>query len=342
MQHYCGLDVSNKSTSICVINEAGEIVFEKEVSTKAKQLMQALKGFKELECVVESAPLAERLCEVVEECGHKIDIIDARHAKAVTQTSKKTDRLDAQKLAQVCRVDWYTRVHRKSGKARELRSYLRARQQLVKTMNCLASTIRGILRAHGEVVPKGDGDKFESNVNGILSESSPMVKRSIAPLLKTWKEVRERQKSMYKALDKQVLSKNATSKLLTTAPSIGPATAAAYIATIDDPRRFESGEKIASYLGIVPKVYQSGDTEFHGRITKQGDGMLRTLLVEAATVLLTRYQGECPIKSWGLKLQEQKGFAKARVAVARRLAVTLHKMWLSGKPYDAEYMACAA
>lgn len=277
MKHYCRLDLSTKSTSICVLNSDGEKVLEKEVVTDEREIVNALNGFKELMCVVESAPYAEWMCSVVEEAGHKIEIIDARHAQALMKQGKKTDRIDAEVLSQICRTGWYTKVHRKSGKARNFRSYLTARKQLVESQNSIGASIRGILRAHGIRVAIG-GD-FENNVKSVLMKVDPIVREAIRTMLVSWKDLYMRQRAMYRKL-KKLSRKTEEVKLLMTIPGVGPATATAFVATIDDPKRFSSAEKVASYIGLVPKVYQSGETEYHGRITKHGDTLLTCIIHE--------------------------------------------------------------
>jgi transposase len=336
MKLYCGLYVSNKSTSACIIDRNGRVLFEGKGATSRSGLEKLLKEFKGLQCVVEAGSLAETVCMLVETLGHKVEILDARHAKAVTATKRKTDSLDARNLAQVCRTGWYKRVHRKSGDARELRSYLVSRRQLVKVVTSTASAIRGILRAHGIIIETGDGKNFEEKVlKSLKQEASPMLREAIGPLLMTWKQVRAREVSMYRTLNRQIAKKNKDIQHLMTVPGVGPATAAAFVATIDTPQRFKSSEQVASYLGLVPSVYQSGETEIKGRITKNGDELLRWLLIEAATTMLSRSKKEFPLRKWGLRLQEQKGFGKARVAVARKLACLLHHLWVTGQPFQA-------
>ena len=335
---YCGLDISNKSTSICVIGETGKILKEQSVATGAKEIAKVLEKFGKVRCVIEASPLAESLAEGIERAGHKVEIIDVRQAKCITQSKKKTDRLDARKLAQMCRVGWYTVVHRKSGYARELRTYLTARMQIVKAATGLQAAIRGLLRAHGVVVPLGKKN-FEQVVKKVLAESSELVRLAIEPLLENWEHLQSEEKRMYKELRKYVVSKDRRLMRLMTVPGVGPATAAGFLATIDDPRRFTSPDQVASYLGLVPAVYQSGEREVKGRITKHGDSLLRWLLVESAGVLLSHSNYDGALKSWGLKLQETKGFGKARVAVARKLACLLFHMLRSDEAYDEKLAA---
>ena len=331
----CGLDVSLKSIAICIMNERGQIIKEKTCDMSQESLRANLKGFKKLKCVVESSALAETICVWVEELGYKINILDARQAKVVTASKKKTDKLDARKLARLCHTGWYTTVHRKSGEARNMRSYLTARMQIVKAATSTAATIRGLLRAHGIIVPLGEGAKFKTNVRKAIEGVDELLFRAIDPLLTLWEQLEAEEKRMYKALGKLV-SKNVEVKRLLSVPGVGPATAAAFVATIDDPKRFASGEQVASYLGLVPSVYQSGEVEVRGRITKHGDELLRWLLVEASCTLLNRTKKECALKTWGLKLREIKGFGKAKVAVARKIACLLHHLWITKQSFNAK------
>lgn len=340
MKNYCGIDLGCESTVFCVVDEVGTQVAEDAVKTDAELLKAAFSKYSPLHCIVEAAPLAEWLCAVVESCGHTIHVVDSRQAKAVTHSKKKTDKIDARKLAQLARTGWYNVVHRKSGKARELRSFMTGRNQLVKIAQQAAACVRGILRAHGIKLSSGGGGEFEKNVQAALANCSPALRQTLLPLLKMWKEAHAAERAMYRMIPK-VTRHLPEVELLQSVPGIGPATAAVFVATIDDPKRFTSAEKVASYLGLVPSIHQSGETEYRGRITRDGDWLLRWLLVEAANVLLSiTKEDHHPLKEWGLRLQAAKGPGKARVAVARKLACLLYRVWRTGEPY--RYMAAAA
>jgi len=183
----------------------------------------------------------------------------------------------------------------------------------------------------------GEEKDFAGKVEEALKGLPELAQRGVKELLKAWTPLHEQQRRLYKELNKTAKN-DAVTQLLMTAPAIGPATASAYVATIDDPKRFESGEKVAAYIGLTPSIYQSGETEYRGRITKTGDKMLRWLLVEAAHILLSRSSSDCALKRWGLKLQQSKGVGKARVAVARRLACILWKMWKEQETFNPEAM----
>jgi len=341
MGYYCGIDLGNKSTEISVIRSDRQVVEELSVGTSAAEIRKALKGYRGLTCIVEACPLAEWVCKEVERLGHKIEIVCPRKAQAALSghSKKKTDKRDARALAELCRSGWYEPVHRKSDEAREMRSFMTARKQLVECSAAIASSIRGLLRAHGVKLEGGtDESGFEEKVQSAMKKVPELAQKGIAELLKAFVQLHEQQRRLYRELNKEAKN-DAVTQLLMTIPGVGPATAAAFVATIDDPNRFPDAEKVAAYIGLTPSVYQSGETEYRGRITKTGDKLLRWLLVEAAHILLSRSATPCDLKRWGLRLQERKGTGKARVAVARRLAGIMWKMWKDHQTFNPEAMA---
>lgn len=331
--NYCGIDLASKASAFCVINEAGELVYEVEVPTDEDGFRTQLKRQSKLKCVVEASPLAEWAVQTLENLGHEAIIIDARRAKAVVCTKKKTDRTNARDLANMARTGWYTAVHRKSDTAREMRTYLTARAGLVETSNALNARIRGLLRAHGIKMGKVAEREFEMKVQAVVKDRVPALSDALMPLLTLWRQAIDAAEVLRKTISAQT-KRDAVCGRLMSVPGIGPLTAAAYLATIDDPGRFERSDQVSAYLGLVPSVYQSGDIDYRGRITKEGDGLLRWLLVEAAHNLLSHTRRDCALKRWGKRLEAQKGTGKARVAVARKLAVILHRLWVSGDTFD--------
>jgi len=344
MGYYCGIDLGNKYSMVSIIRKNRQVEKEELVGTNEVAIKKVLKGYKKLTCVVEAAPLAEWLCNIIEELGHKAVVVCARKAKVAlaSQGKKKTDKRDARALAELCRSGWYEAVHRKSAEARAMRSFMTARKQLVESSLAMASSIRGILRAHGiKLGVRGDNSDFCRQVTTAMKELPIIVQRGLEELLKAYDLIHTQQRRLYQELQKNP-RENEVTKRLQTIPGVGAATAAAFVATIDDPNRFPDGEKVASYIGLAPSVYQSGETEYRGRITKTGDKLLRWLLVEAANVLLSRSGTPCDLRTWGLMLQEKKGTGKARVAVARRLCGIMWKMWKDGTEFYAEPLQVAA
>ena len=174
---------------------------------------------------------------------------------------------------------------------------------------------------------------FEQRVREVAKAEQRDLWSLLRPLCKVWREAVREAETLRKRIEAQSRQETVTRRLMSV-PGVGPLVATAFIATIDDPRRFQRGDQVAAYLGLAPSVHQSGETEYRGRITKEGDGLLRWLLVEAAHVLLTRTKQNCELKRWGLRLSRKKGHGKARVAVARKLAMLLHRLWLRGETFD--------
>jgi len=323
--NYCGIDIANKSSSICIIDSDGNTLYRTEVETESGDIGQALTGFGPLKVMIEASPLAETIATIVESYGHTVVIIDARAAKNLMSSMKKTDRRDAQTLAEIGRCGWYREVHRKSPEARELRSLLRARQALLKSNKALTFSIRGLLRAHGIRLGKVSEGKFAEAVSLITAQQAPALLPALTAMLEVLTLAGRQAKQLKKDLEARC-QQDAVSQRFESVPGIGPLISTAYRATIDNPHRFRHGEEIADYLGLAPRVYQSGEVEYRGRISKEGDRLLRWHLVEGAHVLLTKGR-DCALKRWGLSLEKRKGSAKAKVAVARKLAILLWKLW---------------
>ena len=335
MKTYCGIDLGVKSSAFCFVDEQGEVVAEGEVTMDKQSLKRTFASREPMPMVVEACPMAEWVCQLLEELGHEAVIIDARQAKAVIHSKRKTDKIDAKKLAQMCRTGWYNRVHRKSPSARELRCKHTVRKGLISTQKGLSSRIRGIFRVYGVqvgLVAQGD---FHERVTSLLKRVPEGLTAGLSALLRVWDETTKELHELTRQLKREVRQDKLCRHLMTV-DGVGPITASTFIATIDDPGRFDNGDQVASYLGLVPREYQSGETHFRGRITKEGDRLLRSLLVEAATVLLCRVKRRSSLKEWGQRLQKGKGFGKARVAVARKLACLLYTMWTSGESFEPQ------
>ncbi len=330
--NYCGIDLASKASALCVVDHQGTIIREQMVPTEEAALRVAFTGWGVLRCVVEAAPLAEWIAQVLEDLGHEVVVIDPRRAKAVIQTKNKTDKLDARNLAKLAQTGWYTAVHRKSAAARLQRTQLQARQGLVETAKAQASRIRGLLRAHGIKVGKVSAGQFVARVQALIAQRAPALASILAPLLMLYQQAQQAAQALAQVLTRQVRHDPVCQRLMQV-PGVGPLVASTYVATIDDPRRFANSTQVAAYLGLVPRVHQSGETHYHGRISKEGDKLLRWLLVEAANVLLTRTKRSCALKRWGLKLAKKRGQGKANVAVARKLAILLHRLWITGAAF---------
>ena len=332
---YLGIDLASKMTALCLMSETGEVVREAMVPTEEAEFRMFLKNETGYRCVVEASPLAEWVSGVLEGMGHAVVVIDPRKAKAVIQTKKKTDILDARNLARMARTGWYTAVHRKSPEARLLRSHLKARDGLLRIARAMNSQIRGLLRSHGVRLGAVSETDFPAHVREVTARRVPALSPVLEPLIAAWTQAVEKAKTLKMAI--AALGKaSEVQERLQSVPGVGPLIAATFVATLDTPSRFRSASQVAAYLGLVPRVHQSGETEYHGRVTKEGDSLLRTLLIEGAVVLLTRTRESCSLKRWGLRLARKKGMAKAAVAVARKMAMLLFHLWKSGEAFQRD------
>jgi transposase len=332
--NYCGIDLASKTSAFCVMTEKCEVVFECESETDEDGFRQALHKHVGLRIVLETSPLAEWAATTLEALGHKAVVIDARKAKAVITTKKKTDVLDARNLARMAVTGWYSEVHRKSEDARLMRTYLKARDGVLKVRKQLVAQIRGLLRAHGIKVGEVSAGRFESRVRHLLGLKCAGMLPAITPLLSLLRSARANEAEMTRKL-REMAKSNLQCRLLMTTPGVGELVACAFVSTIDDPSRFQRSDQVPAYIGLVPSIYQSGEVSYRGRTTKQGDALLRMMLVEAAQVILTRSQKSSDLKTWGQAIVKRKGHGKAKVAVARKLSMILYRMWVTQQAFVA-------
>lgn len=331
MEH-CGIDLAERSSSVCLIDSGGLVVLERVVTTDEAGLGLVLKGRGAVRCLLEASPLAEWVARLVEGWGHEAVVIDTRKAAGVIRTKKKTDRLDARNLARMSRTGWYAVVHRKSEAARQGRTFLQARHGLIQTAQSQGARIRGLLRAHGIRLGAVPESQYAARIRRLALEKIPQLWPVLEDLIQVRRLAMEAAARMKRQLEMSSRQDPLRARLMEVS-GVGPVTVTAYVATIDDPRRFRRADQVSAYLGLAPSVHQSGQTDRHGHITRDGDKLLRGYLFEAAHVLLTRQRGHSALRRWGLKLARKKGYGKAKVAVARKLAVLLHRLWLTGDSY---------
>ena len=321
------------STAIMLLYEEGKLLRRQTVDTQSGDIDKGLSGLGKLKVIIEASPLAEMVARMIEDSGHIAVIVDARAAKNLMSAMKKTDRRDARTLAEICRCGWYIEVHKKSAKARQMRSILQARQALLKSNKALGASVRGLLRSHGIRLGKVSKGQFVERVKEVTESGAPGILDALTGMLDAWALTGKRAEQLKQAMVKEC-KRDEISGYMESVPGIGPLISTAYRATIDDPQRFKREEEVGDYLGLAPRIYQSGEVEYRGRITRQGDAMLRSLLVEGAHVLLTKGK-DCALKRWGLSIEKRKGSAKAKVAVARKLAVLLWRLWKDKKMFEA-------
>jgi transposase len=335
MELFVGLDVSLMETSICVVDRDGTIVEEGTVLSNPGSIADYLedKTHDVTRVGLESGPTSTWLWHELKALGFPVICIDARHAKAaLAMQVNKTDRNDAIGIARIMQTGWFREVQVKRLSCHEVRAALNSRALLVKMKRDVENQMRGILKNFGLIIGKVGRSAFPIRVRELLEER-PILERAILPLL----GLREQLKAEITEFDRmflQMTRDNDTARRLTTVPGVGPITALTFISTIDDPARFRGSRSVGAYIGLTPKRYASGEIDRMGRISRCGDGMLRSYLYEAAGVLLTRVPKWSPIKAWGVRLAKRIGFKKAKVAVARKLAVIMHRMWCDGTDFQ--------
>jgi transposase len=281
---------------------------------------------------LESGPTSTWLWTELDRMGLPVICIDARHAKAALKMQiNKSDRNDAAGIARIMQTGWYREVRVKALDSHAIKALLVGRALLVKIKRDLENQIRGLLKNIGLVIGRAKMNTFAVRAKELI-EDKPTLAAVVEPLLKA-REVIEQQVA---DLDRKVMrlarSEPQVRRFMTT-PGIGPITALCYLATIDDPIRFNKSRNVGAYIGLTTRRYSSGEIDWTGRISKCGDKLLRSYLFEAANVLLTRVAKWSTLKAWGMRIAKRSGIRKAKVAVARKLAVILHRMWIDGTEF---------
>lgn len=341
MKHYAGLDVSLKAVSICVCDGDGAVVWRGEVVNDAGAVAAALLRHAPglARAVLESGSCGIHLYRGLVTAGVPIICICARHAKnALNCRVNKSDANDAEGLSQLARTGWYLEVYVKSAEAHLIRAHLLARVQLGKARRDIENQIRAQLRVFGLKVGMVARGRFEERVLRLL-ERLPALRLPIQQLL-------EARHALLTAGDtltaeaKRLAQADERCRLLQSMPGVGPMTALAFVSAMDGPARFAKSTSVGAYLGLTPRGYQSGEVAWNGRISKHGDGLTRGLLYEAANIVMIRVRCNAPQstwppeKLWAHDLAERIGGKKARVALARRMAVILHRMLMDNAAYD--------
>jgi transposase len=334
MKHYAGLDVSMEETAVCVIDSDGSVVAEAKVASEPGALAAYLVRWRGSLVTVghEAGGLAPWLHAGLVEQGVPAVCIETRRMKAYAKASPvKTDRRDAKLIAQAMRAGLYQAVHVKSEQSHRLRLLLTNRQTLLRQARQLQGKIRGDLKVFGIKLGKVGSGGFAGRVKAKLAER-PELLALVEPLLAMRAALLE-QVRRYDALLRRLGRADPVCRLFLTVPGVGVQTALAYRATIECPQRFARSSQVPPALGLTPRIDESGERSRHGAITKAGDKLLRSLLFEAANALLTRSRRWCALKRWGLDIAKRRGLNRARVAVARKLAIMLHRMWLDGTEF---------
>jgi transposase len=334
MEHYAGIDVSLERSSVCVVDATGRIVREAKVASEPGALADFLGrlGLSVTRIGLEAGPLSQWLHAGLTAAGFEAVLLETRHVKAALSAMiVKTDRKDARGIAQLLRMGWYRPVHRKSPPAQEVRALLVGRKLLQGKLLDVELSIRGILRGFGLKLGEVSKGRFAARVRE-LAAGQPTLERVVEPMLRA----RDALRAEYLVLHRAVLAivrEDAVCRRLMTVPGVGPLVAITFASAVDDPARFRRSRDVGAHFGLTPKKYQSGETDVTGGISKAGDAAVRTALYEAANVMLTRAGRFSALKRWGLEVAKRRGMRRAKVALARKLATVLHRLWADGSEF---------
>jgi transposase len=334
MDYFAGLDVSVKETSVCIVDETGRITREVKVASEPGALLAVLASpayhFKRIG--LEAGPLSQWLYSALDEAALPVICVETRHMRAVLKAQiNKTDRNDARGMAQMMRVGLYRAVHVKTLRSQKLRMLLIHRKLLQSKAIALENDLRGTLRNFGLKVGMVGAARFETRIKDLI-ENFPDLAMLIEPLLVVRRVLREQLGILHRRLLAIVRDDDVCRRLMTV-PGVGPVVALTYRATVDVPTRFRKSKSVGAAFGLTSAKYQSGEIDRSGAISRCGDEMMRTMLYEAAQTMLFHSAKWSWLKAWAMKIARHRGMKKAIVALARRLAVIMHRIWVDGTEF---------
>jgi transposase len=329
-----GLDLHKRESQLCILTDDGEIV-ERRIQTSRERFTAVLGERPQARILLEASTESEWVARHLEALGHEVIVADPNFAPmyATRRRGVKTDRRDARTLAEACRLGAYRCAHRASAEQRHVRAELAVRDALIRTRTRYVALIKALVRRDGLRLPSGEPAHTDTKLAAL--PLPPALATELAPLRALWEPLH----SQIAAADARLARGAAGAPVvvqLMTAPGIGPVTAVAFVATLDDVTRFTSAHQVAAYLGLTPREYSSGEQQRRGRISKTGNVRMRALLVEAAwRVLRSKAPAAAPLRMWAERIAARRGRSVAAVALARRLAGILYAMGRDGRDYRA-------
>ena len=333
MNVYIGLDVSLASTAICVLGPQGKIVEELQADSEPEALVHAVGSLPyTIDAIgLEAGPLSQWLSKGIEEAGFEVVLMETRLVKAALKAMPiKTDRRDAQGIARLLQMGWYRSVHRKSVSSQEIRALLTARKSIQQAIINIELSMRGVLRNFGLKIGQVPAIRYEARVRELIDQNE-LLSAAALPLLRA----RDHLRTELAGFDTKITGlaeHDDVSRLMMTMPGVGPIVALTVRSTIDDPARFARSKDIGPWVGLTPRRTQSGEMDIVGQITRAGDRGLRSALYQAAMILMHRGAPNW-LQAWALRVAHRRGKKRALIALARRIGVILHRMWVDGSPF---------
>jgi transposase len=331
-----GMDLGDKNSRYCVLNQTGEVELEGGVATTRKGMLEKFKGVGRCRIAMEVGTHSPWVSRLLEELGHEVYVANARQVKLISESNRKSDRVDAMTLARLARVDpgLLRPIRHRSEKAQLHLMSIRIRAGFVEGRTALVNAAGGLTKTTGERLPKCDADSLGVEQLEPLPEG---LKEQLRPLLEEIESLTARIHEMDRKLEQIARMEYPETELLRQVTGVGTLIALTFILTVDDAQRFERSREVGCYVGLRPKRSESGERSPQLRITKEGDRYLRKLLVQGAHYVMSRQGPDTDLKRWGMKLCERggkNGRKRAIVAVARKLAILLHRLWVTGEVYE--------
>jgi transposase len=331
-----GVDLGDRSSRYCILDEQGEVLAEGSVATTKKGFAQVFGSKPRSRVALEVGTHSPWVSRYVADMGHEIIVANARRVRLITDSTRKDDRLDAKTLARLARIDpeLLSPIRHRSAQAQADLMLIRARAVLVEARTMLVNAARGLTKSYGERLPSCGTGQVREELTASLSEPLQNVLKS---LLAEVASVSERIREYDEQIENTAKSRYPETMLLSQVHGVGTLTALTYVLTVDDPYRFRRSRDAGAYFGLRPGRRESGDSRPQLRITKEGDAYVRKLLVQCAHHILGPFGQNSDLRRWGLELAARGGKnakKRALVAVARKLAVLLHKLWVSGEVYE--------
>jgi transposase len=332
-----GMDLGDKYSHLCLIDtQSGEIMEEGRLRTTPEAFRRRFSSERPLRIAIEAGTHSPWASRVLEECGHEVLVANARKLRLIYSNKRKTDEIDAENLARLARVDpklLYPLKHRGEESQAHI-SLIRSREALVSARTQLVNHVRGTVKSFGARLPKGPARSFHNKAAEHIPEA---LMPALGPILETIGSLTQRIRDYDRKLETISKERYPETELLRQVEGIGPLTALTFVLTIEDPYRFEKSRRVGAYLGLVPGKDQSGESDPQKRISKEGDEMLRKLLVSCAHYILGPFGSDSDLRRHGEKIASRGGKnakKRAAVAVARKLSVLLHSLWMSAEIYE--------
>ena len=337
-----GVDLGDKYSYLCLIDQhSGEVMEEGRLRTTPEAFKRRFASERPMRIAIEAGTHSPWVSRVLEECGHEVLVANARKLRLIYSNKRKTDEIDAENLARLARVDpklLYPLRHR-GEEVQAHMAIIRSREALVSSRTQLVNHVRGTVKSFGARLPKCPARSFHKRAQEHVPEA---LSPALDPILEQIGSLTERIRDYDRQLETISKERYPETELLRQVEGIGPLTALAFVLTLEDPYRFERSRSVGAYLGLVPARDQSGDRDPQKRISKEGDEMLRKLLVGSAHYILGPFGSDSDLRRHGQKIATRGGKnskKRATVAVARKLSVLLHRLWVTGELYDPLYDA---